>query len=90
MAVDIRRYRGKAVSGQEADGQGERPLIIAGVYIGTKAEQEARAEAQIRLLDELATADPSYNEQALAELKEALNESRRAVGARLLFPEDEM
>lgn len=89
MAIDIKRTRGQAIPLEDARGEEESPLIIAGVYIGTKAEQKARAEAQIRLLDELSAGDPSYNEQTLAELKKALNESRRAVGARLLFPEDE-
>ena len=89
MAVEMKRGRERAASREDVDTDDERPLIIAGVYIGTKAERKARAEGQIRLLDELAAGDPSYNEQTLCELKEALNESRRAAGARLLFPVEE-
>jgi hypothetical protein len=89
MAVDIKSTRGQAMPLEDARGEEESPLIIASVYIGTKAEQKARAEAQIRLLDEWTGEDPEDDEQTLAELKKALNESRRAVGARLLFPEEE-
>ena len=54
-----------------------------------RQERAARLEGLKALLDEWCDEDPTYDREALDELKVALNESRRAAGARLLFPDDE-
>ena len=67
----------------------DEPLWIGPLYIGTKAEQQARADAMMRLLDEWMAEESGYDEETLPWLQKALNETRRAAGARLLFPEED-
>ena len=59
------------------------------IDLALEADHRRRSNAVLALLDEWSADESGYDEETWPKIKEALNESRRSIDARVLFPDDE-
>ena len=59
------------------------------IDLALEADFRRRSNTVLALLDEWAADESGYDEETWPKIKEALDESRRAADARVLFPDDE-
>ena len=57
--------------------------------LALEADRRRRNSAALALFDEWAADESGYDEETWPQVKKALDTTRRSVGARLLFPDDE-